>query len=152
MKKLRKEKDFKVKTTAEACEGRGTELTVLHDPEGQMTELTSHEGSVPFDNIDYLALPDGFFTDPGNKGPDTLDMDAVIDSMDDEADLVEVLGAGNAVDVEAGYYATCATGSAPAAPLPGIAPTHSLPGGECPEPATLGLLSLGAVALLKRRR
>lgn len=148
-RKLSDKKDYRVKSPSWVSGVRDTEFTLLHDAETGLGELTVHEGTVIADNIDYLALPDEYFTDPGNKGSDTLDLNAVIDDTDLSTSIVDLLGAGNAVDVNAGYYSTCALGSAPAAPSPGIAPTHALPGGECPEPATLCLLGLGGLALLR---
>jgi len=128
---------------------KGTELAASYDLGSDQTSLSTLSGLVEFDNIEYSTLPDFYFTDPGNKCEDTLNLNLVLNLTSETVGLFDLLGAGNSVDVSGGYYSIVA--SPPSTPLPGKAPIHDLPGGLSPEPASMSLLALGGVALLRRR-
>ena len=64
--------------------------------------------------------------------------------------LSDLLGAGNTVEVNADFYSIAL--SPPGTPLPGKAPIHMEKGGLSPEPATMSLLALGGLAVLRKRR
>ena len=128
---------------------KGTELAMSYDEGSDLTSLSVLSGLVAIDNIDYASLPDGYFTDPFDKSADTLDLGVVLLATSETTSVSDLLGAGNSLDVGGGSYATVA--SAPTGPFGGRAPIHDAPGGLSPEPATMGLLAIGAVALLRRR-
>jgi len=129
---------------------KGTDLAASYDLGSDQTSLSTLSGLVEFDNIEYSTLPDFYFTDPGNKCEDTLNLNLVLNLTSETIGLFDLLGAGNSVDVSGGYYSIVS--SPPSTPLPGKAPIHDAPGGLSPEPATMGLLALGGAALLRRRR
>jgi len=129
---------------------KGTEYAITYDLGSDLTSLSTLDGLIAFDNIEYATLPDIYFTDPLNKSDDTLDLGFILGLTSDTVSVSDLLGAGNSVNVSGGYYSLVA--SAPSAPLPGLAPIHSLPGGLSPEPASIGLMMLGGVAMFKRRR
>ena len=129
---------------------KGTEYAITYDLDSDLTSLSVLDGIVEFDNIEYGSLPDSYFTDPLNKSDATLDLDVVLGLATGTTTVSDLLGADNTVEVLGGYYSLVA--SAPSGPLAGKAPIHALPGGLSPEPATMGLLALGAVAVLRRRR
>ena len=129
---------------------KGTDLAASYDLGSDQSSLSTLSGLVEFDNIEYSTLPDAYFTDPGNKNADTLNLDFVLLLTSETVGVFDLLGAGNSVDVAGGYYSIVA--SPPSAPLPGKAPIHDAPGGLSPEPASMSLLALGAAALLRRRR
>jgi len=128
----------------------GTELALSYDLGSDQTSLSTLSGLVGFDNIEYDTLPDAYFTDPFNKCYETLNLDFVLTLTTPTVGLFNLLGAGNAVNVSADYYSIVA--SPPSAPVLGLAPIHKLPGGLSPEPATMALLALGGVALLRRKK
>ena len=129
---------------------KGTELALSYDLGSDQTSLSTLSGLVGFDNVEYSTLPDFYFTDPFNKSDETLNLDVVLALTTPTVGLFNLLGAGNAVNVSADYYSIVA--SAPISPLIGKAPIHDLPGGLSPEPATMGLLAIGGVVLLRRRK
>ena len=133
-----------------AARTKGTEFALSFDPGLDQISLSTLDGLVEFDNIEYSSLPDFYFTDPGNKCEETLNLDVVLTLTTETVGLFDLLGAGNAVDVYADYYSIVA--SAPISPLIGKAPIHDLPGGLSPEPATMSLLAFGGLALLRRKK
>ena len=126
---------------------RSTEFTFGGDPGS--AQLSVYEGSVAFDNIEWVSLPDRYFTDPSDKGLLTLDLDVVVEDVTETTGLVDLLGAGNAVLVDAGYFSVGVNGGPPTPPELGAAPGH----GECvPEPSGLDLIGLAMLAVRRRRR
>jgi MYXO-CTERM domain-containing protein len=129
---------------------KGTEVAISYEPDSDDVFLSTLSGAVDFDNIDYVLLPSVYFTDPGDPCADTLNLDLLMSFTDDTTGLFDILAAGNAVEVGAGYYSSVA--SPPLVPMLGKAPIHEMEGGLSPEPMTLALLGLGVPALLRRRR
>jgi hypothetical protein len=128
----------------------GTEYALTYDLGSELSSLSTLAGSVEFDNIEWTSLPSSYFTNPSDKSFDTLNLDAILSLSGGIVDILDVLGAGHTVTVSADFYSIAA--SPPSTPAPGKAPIHLQPGGLSPEPATLSLLILGGLAVLRRRR
>ena len=145
---------FTVKTPTTTAGVRGTNFATSHNPVPGLSSLSTLEGTVDFDSIVYGDLPDEFFTDPGNKSNETLDMDAVVAATDETTSIFDLLASGNAVTVEGGFYSTCLDGGTPTTPAPGLAPEHALPGGLCPTPGAvvLGMIGISMVGAYTRKR
>jgi len=143
-------KDHFVVDKRSVLKKKGTEVAMTSDSLLDQSSLSTLEGSADFDNIEWTSLPDGYFTDPFDKSFETIILDVVLTAASDVFDVSDILGAGNAVEVNTDFYSIAM--SPPSTPLPGLAPIHKKEGGLCPEPATLLLLAGGAVALMRRKR
>ena len=144
-----KAKSHEVKLPGAIARKKGTEYAISYEVDIDQTSLSTLDGLVEIDNIEYSSLPDFYFTDPGNKSDDTLNFDVILGLTNMTNGAFDLLGAGNAVDVGAGYYSIVA--SPPSTPLLGKAPIHDADGGLSPEPATIGLLVIGGLVMLRHR-
>jgi hypothetical protein len=124
-------------------------------PEGDawVGEVSVLSGAVKVDGVNHLLLPDRYFLDPLVKTCEGLNAAIVLADVTPDRDLVDLLGVGSPVIVEAGYW-TRVAGGPPLPPQLGIAPSHVDADRDLTvaEPTTSALLTLAALLCGRCRR